>query len=222
MKISSETLNILKNFSTINHSIVVEEGNVLKSISPMKNIFVRADVVETFPRKFAIYELTEFLGGLSLFKDPEFDFSNPSYVLIKDGRSKVKYFFSDPSVITSAPEKDIELPSVEVKFDLSTDTLNALQRAAGVYQLPDLSLVGDGSQMQLVVRDNKNDSSNNYCIDVGETSATFNFNFKVENIKILPGDYSVSMCSKGISLFENTSLNLKYWIALEPNSQYES
>jgi hypothetical protein len=222
MKISSETLNIFKNFSTINHSIVVEEGNVLKSISPMKNIFVRADVVETFPRKFAIYELTEFLGGLSLFKDPEFDFSNPSYVLIKDGRSKVKYVFSDPSVITSAPEKDIELPSVEVQFVLSTDTLNTLQRAAGVYQLPDLSLVGDGSQMQLVVRDNKNDSSHNYCIDVGETSATFNFNFKVENIKILPGDYNVSMCSKGISLFENTSLNLKYWIALEPNSQYES
>lgn len=220
MKISSETLTILKNFCQINQSIVVEEGNVLKTISPMKNILVRADVSEEFPRKFAIYELNEFLGGLSLFKDPDFDFSEPSYVQIKDGKSKVKYFFSDPSVITSAPDKDLELPSIDVEFDLSTDTLNTLLRAAGVYNLDDLSLVGENGTMQLVVCDNKNNTSNNYLIELGETDKTFKFNFKVENLKILPGDYKVKMCSKGISLFENTKVNLKYWIALEPDSTF--
>lgn len=221
MKISAETLTILKNFCQINQSIVVEEGNVLKTISPMKNILVRADVSEIFPRKFAIYELNEFLGGLSLFKDPEFDFNDSSYVQIKDGRSKVKYFFSDPSVITSAPEKDLELPSVDVSFDLSTETLNTLLRAAGVYNLDDLSLVGEGGTMQLVVCDNKNDTSNNYSIEVGETDKIFKFNFKVENLKILPGDYKVNMCSKGISLFQNTKIDLKYWIALEPGTEFQ-
>ncbi len=221
MKISSETLNILKNFSTINQSLIVEPGNILKSISPMKNILVYSEVSENFPSRFAIYELTQFLSGLTLFKDPDFDFSNSSYVIISNGKSKVKYFFSDPSLITSPPEKDLKLPSIDVNFNLSSETLNILQRASVIYNLNDLSVVGNEGQIQLVVSDNKNNTSNNYCVDIGKTDAKFKFNFKVENIKILAGDYDVSISSGGISLFENTSRNLKYWIALEPDSNWE-
>jgi len=221
MKISSETLNILKNFSTINQSLIVEPGNVLKSISPMKNILVYSEIIESFPCQFAIYELTEFLSGLTLFRDPDFDFSNSSFVTISNGHSKVKYFFSDPNLIISPPKKDLELPSVEVNFNLSSETLNILQRASSIYNLSDLSIVGNDGKIELVVSDNKNNTSNNYCVNVGETNSTFKFNFKVENIKILSGNYDVSISSHGISLFENTSRNLKYWIALEPNSTME-
>lgn len=222
MKISSETLNILKNFSTINHSIVVKEGNLLRTMSPMKNILASAEVQEEFTKDFAIYDLNEFLTGLTLFKDAVYDFSSDSYLLIKSGNSRVKYFYSDPSVITSPPEKDIEFPSKDVSFTLTNDTLTSLLKASSVYQLPDLSLVSGQDGTQLVVRTKSNDTSNNYCIDVEATTTSddFCFNFKVENLKILAGDYKVTVSSKNVSLFENTSTNLKYWIALEPDSTF--
>jgi len=221
MKISSDTLNILKNFSTINHSIVVKQGNSLRTISPMKNILATAEIEENFEKDFAIYDLNEFLSGLTLFKDAVYDFSSDSYLVIKSGNSRVKYFYSDPSVITAAPEKDIPLPSEDVVFTLTNDMNGSLLRASSVYQLPDLSLVSVDGNTQLVVRTKSNDTSNNYCIDVNplrQTSDNFSFNFKVENIKILPGDYEVTVSSKNIALFKHTSSNLKYWIALEPDS----
>ena len=217
MQLSPGTLNILKNFSNINRSIVIKEGSELSTIAITKNIFAKATVEEYFPKTFAIYDLTEFLSGLTLFKNPEFDFDNGNYLVIRDGHSRVKYFYSDPEIITAPPQKSINLPSVDVQFILESETLATMVRAANVYQLPDLCVEGDGQNINLVVKDKNNNTSNSYSLPVGETEDIFSYSFKIENIKILPGKYDVSISSKLISNFVNINSDLEYFIALEPD-----
>ena len=220
MKLSDNSLTILKNFAGINNSILVKQGNKLRTISVAKNILAEADITEEFPRNFAIYDLNQFLNGLGLHKDPELDFTNDSHIVIREGKRRVKYFFADPNVIISPPEKEIQLPSQDVCFQLESASLEKLVKAAAVYQLPDLSAVGEAGVIRLVVRDKKNDTSNEYSIVVGETDKKFTFNFKVENIKIIPGAYDVIVSEKLLSQFSNTKYNLKYYIALEPDSDF--
>jgi len=220
MKLSDNALAILKNFAGINNSILVKEGNKLRTISVAKNILAEAEIKEEFPRDFAIYDLNQFLNGLSLHQDPDLDFQEESYLSIKEGKRRVKYFFADPNVIISPPEKDIQLPSKDVCFQVDSVTLEKLVKAAAVYQLPDLSAIGENGVIKLVVRDKKNDTSNEYAIVVGETDKEFSFNFKVENIKIIPGAYDVVVSSKLLSQFTNSQHNLKYYIALEPDSTF--
>jgi len=220
MKLSDSTLSLLKNFSTINQSILFRQGSKLRTISVMKNILAEATIDEEFPKDFGIYDLNQYLNGLGLYTSPELDFVNDNYVVIKEGRSRSKYFFADPSVIITPPEKSIDLPSEDVTFDLSTDQLDKLLKAAAIYQLPDLAVVGKDGVVKVVVRDKKNDTSNDFAITVGETDATFSFNFKVENIKILPGTYSVVVSQKLLSRFTNKNQDLVYYIALEPDSTF--
>ena len=220
MKLSDNTLTILKNFAGINNSILVKGGNRLRTISVAKNILAEADINEEFPRDFAIYDLNQFLNGLSLHQDPDLDFKEDSYLSIKEGKRRVKYFFADPNVIISPPEKEITLPSQDVCFQLDSTSLEKLVKAAQVYQLPDLSAVGEAGVIKLVVRDKKNDTSNDYAVVVGETEAEFSFNFKVENIKVLPGTYEVSVSQKLLSRFTSKNHDLTYYIALEPDSTF--
>ena len=220
MKLSEKTLTVLKNFAGINNSILVKEGTQLRTMSVAKNILAEADIEEDFPRQFGVYDLNQFLNGLSLHQDPEMDFSEESYLTIREGRRKVKYFFADPQVIISPPDKQITLPSEDVHFELESSALDKLLKAAAVYQLPDLCVVGEAGVVKLVVRDKKNDTSNSYSVDVGETDKEFSFNFKVENIKIIPGSYDVVVSSKLLSEFKNSTYNLKYYIALEPDSTF--
>jgi hypothetical protein len=220
MKLSDNTLTVLKNFAGINNSILVKKGNKLRTISVAKNILAEADITEEFPRDFAIYDLNQFLNGLSLHNDPDLDFKEDSYLSIKEGKRRVKYFFADPNVIISPPEKEINLPSKDVCFQLDSTSLEKLVKAAAVYQLPDLSAIGEAGVIKLVVRDKKNDTSNEYAIVVGETDSEFTFNFKVENIKIIPGSYDVVVSEKLLSQFTNSKYNLKYYIALEPDSSF--
>ena len=220
MKLSDNTLTILKNFAEINNSILVKQGNRLRTISVAKNILAEADINEEFPRDFAIYDLNQFLNGLSLHQDPDLDFNEKSFLSIKEGKRQVKYFFADPNVIVSPPEKEIKLPSADICFQLDSPSLEKLIKAARVYQLPDLAAVGENGVIKLVVRDKKNDTSNEYAIVVGETDQEFIFNFKVENIKIIPGSYNVVVSSKLLSQFTNTKYNLNYYIALEPDSTF--
>ena len=220
MKLSDQTLNILKNFAGINNSILVKQGTQLRTISVAKNILAEASIDEDFPRDFAVYDLNQFLNGLSLHQDPDLDFSPDSYISIKEGKRRVKYFYADPNVIVSPPEKEITLPSEDVHFQLDSSALEKLLKAAAVYQLPDLSAVGEAGVVKLVVRDKKNDTSNEYAVVVGETDKEFSFNFKVENIKIIPGAYNVVVSQKLLSKFTNTNCNLKYYIALEPDSTF--
>ena len=220
MKLSDNSLAILKNFAGINNSILVKKGNKLRTISVAKNILAEAEIKEEFPRDFAIYDLNRFLNGLSLHQDPDLDFKEESYLSIREGKRRVTYFFADPNVIISPPEKEINLPTQDVCFQMDSVTLEKLVKAAAVYQLPDLSAIGEAGVIKLVVRDKKNNTSDEYAIVVGETDQEFTFNFKVENIKIIPGAYDVIVSSKLLSQFTNTQHNLKYYIALEPDSTF--
>jgi hypothetical protein len=220
MKLSDNTVTLLKNFSNINQSILIKKGSQIKTISVLKNIYAVANVEEQFDKDFAIYDLNEFLNGLGLHQDPDLDFTNDSYLTIKEGKRKVKYFYADPEVIVSPPDKDIDLPTEDVCFQLEHSQLDKLIKAASVYKLPDLSAVGEAGVIRLVVRDKNNDTSNEYSITVGETEDQFVFNFKVENLKMIPGSYDVVVSQKLSSRFVNEKYNLKYFIALEPDSTF--
>jgi len=222
MKLSDNTLTILKNFAGINNSILVKKGNQLRTISVAKNILAEAQIVEEFSRDFAIYDLNQFLNvNTTLFHAPELDFTNDGYVIISEGTSRQTFFFADPNVIVTPPDKEITLPSEDVSFKLSTEQLDKLLKAAAINQLPDFSAVGVDGKVKLVVRDKKNDTTNDFSIVVGETESEFTFNFKVENIKILPGTYDVVVSQKLLSRFNSNSHNLTYYIALEPDSTFE-
>jgi len=220
MKLSDKTISVLKNFSSINQSILFKEGNKLRTISVMKNILAEATISEEFAKDFGVYDLNQFLNGLSLHQKPELDFGNDGYVVIREGKMRSKYFFADPNVIVTPPDKEITLPSEDVCFEVSTEQLDKLLKAAGVYQLPDLSAVGENGVVKLVVRDKKNDTSNDFAIVVGETESEFSFNFKVENIKVLPGTYDVVVSQKLLSRFTSKNHDLTYFIALEPDSTF--
>ena len=221
MKLSDKTLSFLKNFSTINQSLLFKQGTKLRTISVMKNILAEVTIDEELPKDFGIYDLTQFLNiNTTLFQSPELDFENDGYVMIREGRQRQRFFFADPSVIVTPPEKSLELPSEDVSFELKTDQLDRLLKAAAISQLPDLCVVGENGAVKLLVRDKKNDTSNDYSVTVGETDKTFSFNFKVENIKILPGTYNVVVSSKLLSKFTSTNHDLTYYIALEPDSTF--
>ena len=218
MKLTTETISVLKNFSTINANLMVKAGSSLSTMSAMKNIIAKADVAEEFTTPFAIYDLNEFLSALSLFGKPDLEFHDEFVIITEEGTSKsLKYWFSDPSVVTT-PSKEISMPSTELTFNLSSDTLNEITKAAAVIGVPDMALAGG----KLMVTDKKNSTANAYetSLDVGDVSADYKFWFKVENLKLIPGSYDVEVSSKKISHFTHTKLGVQYWIALEPESSY--
>lgn len=222
MKLSEKTIDLLENFSSINQSILVKKGSKLRTISVMKNILAEADIDENFEKDFGIYDLPQFLNGVGLMNDPDIDLKHDSYMIIREGKTtKVKFAFADPEVIITPPEKAITLPSQDVCFQLESTQLQKLLKASSVYQLPDLAAVGDGETITLMVRDKKNDNSNEFALTVGKTDKTFEFNFKIENIKLIPGSYDVVISKKLLSKFTNHSYNLDYYIALEPDSSYD-
>ena len=216
--ISKSTIEVLKNFCSINKSIVIKPGNKVATLSINKNILAIADVEESFDTQISIYDLGVFLGGLSLFDAPKIDTTESNYVTVSDqrGKSKTRYFYADPDIIVQPPEKEISIPSEDVKFRLEAGVLQQLQRAASVYQLPDLCLFGDSGSMHLCVTDKKNDTSNSYSVEVGTTDDEFCFCFKVENLKLLAGDYNVTVSKHNVALFQGDGI--KYFIALEPNN----
>ena len=222
MKLSNNTTSVLKNFATINQNLIIKEGSTIATMSAMKNIVAKAEVKEVFPQEIAIYDLNEFLGALSLFTSPILDFSE-NYVMITEENkpsTKMKYFYSDPSVVTS-PSKMITMPSEEVKFTMSNDDLSKLKRAAGAIGAPDMVLERKEGTSSITVKDKKNDTANNYSLDVNTIGdGDFNFFFKVENMKLLDGTYDVEISSKNISHYKNKSFDIEYWIALEPESTY--
>jgi len=221
MKLSEKTINLLENFSSINQSILVKRGSKLRTISVMKNILAEADIDENFEKDFGIYDLPQFLNGVGLMNDPDIDLKHDSYMIIREGKTtKVKFAFADPEVIITPPEKAITLPSQDVCFQLESAQLQKLLKASSVYQLPDLAAVGDGDTITLMVRDKKNDNSNEFALTVGKTDKTFEFNFKIENIKLIPGSYDVVISKKLLSKFTNHNYNLDYYIALEPDSSF--
>ena len=217
MKLSNDTKEVLKNFSTINQNLLVKNGSVIGTMSAMKNIVSKATIPDSFNNEFAIYDLNEFLSAMSLFKDPTLTFDEKSVRFSEEGGgSKLTYMFSDPSIVT-APKTEITMPSVDVEFTFTQDTFNQILKASAVLGVPDVVLKGTtGGDIVLTVTDRKNETSNDFSIVVGENSPTeFTYFFKVENLKLLSGDYKVQVSSKGISHFSNVSKSIEYFIALE-------
>ena len=226
MKLSNETVTVLKNFSTINQNLVIKSGNSISTMSAMKNIVAKAEVSETFPRDFAIYDLNEFLAALSLFDKPDLDFKEDFVMVTEDGSTNktLKYWYSDPSVVTT-PSKEVTMPSCEVSFSLSSNILSDIQKAAVVMGVPDMVLTNNKhGGADLKVTDKKNDTANDYSIsfdtNIEDQDANYSFWFKVENLRLLPATYDVKVSSKNISHFKNTNVDIEYWIALEPESKY--
>ena len=221
MKLSSDTINLLKNFADINPNILVKEGNKLSTISTMKNILAEADISESFDQEFAIYDLPEFLRSIDLFAKPKLEFNGGSNVMIADenSRQKIKYFFADKSVIT-APSKSITMPESFVSFTLKKEMFEKLMKGVTTLNLPDVSVVGDGKNITLRASDRKNNTSNTYSVDVGESDKKFEAHYKAENFKLVTDDYDVAISSQKISHFTNRSRPVQYWIALETDSTF--
>ena len=218
MKLSDTTISVLKNYSSINQNLKIGAGNNLVTMSAMKNIVAQSKVEESFEKDVAIYDLNEFLAAMSLFDSPELDFEDEYLMMGNEGKtSSLKYWYSDPSVVTTVT-KDIEMPSTEVTFTLSSDELSHITKAAAVIGAPDMVLENGC----LRVTDKKNDTANAFSMNVAQDVKHLNyaFWFKVENLKLMPGTYDVSVSSKKISHFKNTNVDIEYYIALEPESHY--
>jgi ribosomal protein L28 len=218
MKLSKDTLALFKNFAGINSNLLLKAGNQLATISAQKNVMADVTVGETFP-DFGIYDLNEFLGAMSLFDDPELEFSD-KFVTISEGGNSIKYFAADASVLT-APQKAITFPESDIDFTMTTAMLNMIHKTASVLRAADVAIVGDGSKMTIQVGDKKNATGNSYSANVGETDKSFQVNLKVENLKMLPGDYQVSVSSKKISRFQSASSDLVYYVAVEADSTFD-
>ncbi|AIX28479.1 sliding clamp DNA polymerase accessory protein [Synechococcus phage S-CAM4] len=218
--LSRKTLDVLKNFSTINSSIVFRKGSTVRTISNAENILAKFTGEEVFPVDFAIYDLSQFLSGISLFSDPQLEFDNENFVSIRGGRQSARYFFSDPEItLKSAPEKNVKFPGSDLQFSLTGEDLIALQKASAVYSLPDLTFqsIEGHDEIKLILRDKENDTSNTYDITVaGSTTGTYTLDLKIENIRLLPGDYTVKVSQHLISEWTNVNTDLTYYIALEP------
>ena len=222
MKVSDRTTNLLKNYANINQSIEFREGKLLKTVSPLNTILASVEVEEEFPKTFPIYELNRFLGTLSLFNDPELNFDENGVSITDDKHSAIYRYCGSSSMFQTPPDKDITFPDAEVEFELSHEQFKTTINAANTLGLPEVVVEGNGTDIELVVSDTGNVSSDRFSTTVGKTDKTFYMIFKTENLnKILEGDYTVALSSKRISHFKRKTDSLQYWIALEQNSSYE-
>ena len=220
MKISKQTFEVLKNFSEINENLLIKPGNKLQTISVMKNVLAEATVEETFDKEFAIYDLNSLLSVLSLYESPDITLGD-DYLTISQGKSSSKFWYADPSLVVS-PTKTITMPSSEVKVRITQSNYTDLLKASNIMQLNDIGLVSDGDTISLIATDKKNQTSNQFNVEVAEGNGTkFNFYFKRDNLRMIPGEYDLTVSSKNISHWVNANKNLQYWVALETDSTYE-
>lgn len=220
MKISNETLTVLKNFASINSNLVVREGNVLATVSPGKNILARATVAETFPREFAIYDLSSLLGLLTLLDGQEVEFGESQILLHKDGENW-RYDYSDPSVVTAAPDKELEIDPFYT-FTLTAENISMIHRNASIFSAPTVSVVSTGGKVILRVGDPANANSNSYSREIGTADVDFDCRLKIENLKVLSDNYEVRLGRKKAISFRNVNHELVYFIAMDPSSTVPS
>lgn len=218
MKLSSQTLSVLKNFSTINKSLQFKAGNKLATVSTGKTVLANAVLVDEFPRDFCVYDLNQFLSVHSLFKEPvdlEFEESNVVFV---SGRSKIKYRMTSPEMIVLPPENAIVLPTVDCSFTLTAEDYEWVMKTCSVLSSPHIGVRSDGEKIQIITFDANDDSSHTNYIDVGSSDGgCYTVVFKVENIKMIPGTYDVNISFKGFAHFKNTTEEVQYWVAFEAN-----
>lgn len=223
MKLSNETLAILKNFATIQPNLMFKAGSEIKTIAEAKNIVAKATITEAIPQDFGIYDANDFLSSMSLFSDPAFAFANDGKsATLSEGKSSLNYFFSDEASLTF-PQKDVAMPVTDVSFVLTSEVLKSLQRATSLLSVSTVAVEDAGSGIVIRVKDAKNSTSNSYGTEVEGNNGghKFKFHFDISNFKILQGDYDVSISGKLISHFKHQTLPVEYWIALEKSSIYE-
>ncbi len=221
MKLSENTVNVLRNFATINQGLVFKSGNTLRTVSKQQNVLAKATVTESFDKNFAIYDLNRFLAVLSSMNDPDLTVGTGN-VKIASGTSKTTYGLSDETMVVSAPDNDISVQNAEVKFTLTKDSLAQVLKLSGVLGLPNIAVRGNRKKISIAALDVKNQDSDVFSVDVGDTSAEFQFIFVTENFKMIPGDYDVQISSKGVSHFKSKKDPLEYWIATEVGSKFEA
>ena len=225
MKLSNETLSVLKNFGAINQGIFFRKGKTLKTVSSHKNILAQVDINEDIPADFGVYDLNNFLSVVSLHKDdPSFDFDEKHVVIVGNkGRSRIKYRFCEPTMIVTPPEKEIAMPDPEINFSLTAEDFDWILRAASVLASPHIAIESDGSKVSVITLDLQNDSAHTDSLDIADGDGNkYRMVFKTENIsKVLPGSYDVLISSKGVSHFKNKNLPLQYWVTTEQGSKFE-
>jgi len=215
MKLSKRTQAILKNFASINQSIVINPGNLIQTISNVKDIFAKAEIEETFDKQVAIYDVNEFLGVLSIFEDPDLEFTDKS-VKITQGKASQTYYYADQSVITQPPEKGVSLPSVEVTGKLSREQLQSLIKAAGLNDATSLTFTNGNAK----VWNSSTPNSNSFEIeDIADHPADYELSIAVEKLKMIADDYDIEVCAKGLSHFTGTQ-GIEYFVALQPDGKY--
>jgi hypothetical protein len=223
MKLSNETLSVLKNFGTINQGIFFKQGKTLKTVSPHKNILAEVTIKEEIPADFGVYDLNNFLSVVSLHKDdPSFEFDEKHVLIVGNkGRSKIKYRFCEPTMIVIPPEKQFVMPAVEITFTLSSEDFDWILRAASVLSSPHIAIESDGNKISVVTLDLQNDAAHTESLEIADGNGKkFRMIFKTENlIKVLPGFYDVAISSKGVSHFKNKTLSLQYYISTEAGSK---
>ena len=221
MKLSENTVNVLRNFATINQGLVFKSGNTLRTVSKQQNVLAKATVKESFDNNFAIYDLNRFLAVLSSMNDPDLTVGTGN-VKIASGTSKTTYGLSDETMVVSAPDNDISVQNAEVKFTLTKDNLAQVLKLSGVLGLPNIAVRGNRKKISIAAVDVKNQDSDVFSVDVGDTDAEFQFIFVTENFKMIAGDYEVQISSKGVAHFKSKKDPLEYWIATEVGSKYEA
>jgi hypothetical protein len=222
MKFSESTINVLKNFASINAGMQFKEGSVVRTISKGQNVLGNATVTETFEKDFVIYDLNRFLSLCSSLTDPEIVLnSDANNLTVKSGTSKTTYGLADESMIVAPPVKELKIENSEVNFKLTKDDMNQVLKMSGILGLPNIAVTGNGFEISISALDIKNTDSDNFSITVGRTSANFRMIFVTENLKMIPGTYDVAISSKGISHFKHVTDQIEYWIATEAGSKYE-
>lgn len=223
MELNENVVQTLRNFANINSSIVISEGSQIKTISEARNVLASADIDQSFPKGFGIYDLNEFLKVIDLVDSPRINFEDKNMTISdSSGRSKIKYFYTDPSMLTKAPDK-INMPATEVSFMLSADVIKKIKRAAGALGHKDLVMESGDGCIEMKITEEQNSTSNSFSIDIPaefDQSVPFKFVLDINNLKLLPGDYAVSISSKLISVFTNQENNVDYYISLEKTSKY--
>ena len=225
MIINNETVETLKNFAEINQSLVIEAGDVIKTVSEQTNVLAKAKLGQSFPQDFAIYDLNKFLGVLSLFAEPQFDFSEKSIKIQSSvdannfvaGDSVAEYQFANMSLFENERKilaKDINLPSEEAVFKLEEKYFMSIMRAAAVMSLPEIAVVANEGKLKIQAIDAKT-SIDSYAVELGNSTSNFKMIFKIENLKLMRGSYDVKISDKGLGHFKNTGRELEYWIATE-------
>lgn len=217
MKFSNETLTVLKSFTAINKSILLAAGSVIKTITPEKTLIAIANIQQEIPSDACIYDLSRFLSILSLYNDPDVEFFD-KYFIISEGKRRTKYVFADLSMIHTPPEKDITIPSADVEVSVTADTLSSVLKAAGVLQFSEIAFVGEGGKCYLKAIDSANDNADDFGVEIGETADEFRIIIKTDNLKLMPIDYDVTLCSKGISQFKGEGVT--YYVAIDSKSTY--